>query len=537
VPARSHRRSWPSGRDARKMLQWHYLDSQGTEFGPFDGEKMRSWFDQGFFQVAGENLLVRLAEWSTHKRLVEVYEGNRASFFLVAPPSQGGRDRSGSPARQDSRVGEGWGRAVPSSMPGGYPPMGGMPPMGYPGWPPHPGYPPMGPGGFPGHPWGMPPPPGPGMPPGPPPMGPWGASPMGPGAPFGFPPPPHGFPGPFGPPPLSIQDYRGRGRSRSRSRSRSFSRGRRGGRGGGGGGGGADHAARQAEEQATELRRLGRDGVREHLTAALTSLYKDRIKPMGNYIKGRLKERSSPEVLLRQFADLYGQHPDLYQVQHSGSDEPTILFASAPDWFKGWVDIDASDDPYPDTMWKEFKSFLDGGDNFAGGRYGMARELAGRNLSFFAPYSLGEVCHIVQLAIQSRKIIVYHKKMLKPMTPVLTQTGSTNGTGASSDLDEIGSLLQLCEVLFKTLRSHPGGIRLDRMKQMIKEECNCRLNEMAFQCTKLIELFRQEPLKQTFALENDGKAFYVRAGDPSLFPPDVQRIHASVSSGNALMRS
>lgn len=44
----------------------------------------------------------------------------------------------------------------------------------------------------------------------------------------------------------------------------------------------------------------------------------------------------------------------------------------------------------------------DGAHAFAGGRYGMARELVSRNLSFLEPYALGEICHIVQLAIQQR---------------------------------------------------------------------------------------------------------------------------------------
>lgn len=522
-------------------LQWHYLDSQGTEFGPFDGEKMRSWFDQGFFQIAGENLLVRLPEWRSHQRLTEVYAGDRAAYFVTPPKQADGRgylrDRSRSPRGRHSAydchnscdAADGYRRNSPSapshyaSPPAATPPHCGCGPHwqqnGY--HAPHVAW-----GHVPPAPWGPHPPPFMGHGPAPPPYG-WAVPPAGqPAGPYGYwdafgprvpPPQPYGYSH------LPVCDYRP-----------TF----------GGDQNGEDFAERNrrsngtvpkpssAEEDQAELRKLGPDGVRDMLVRTLESLYKDRIKPMANYVKGRLKERSSPEAVVRAFVDLYSQHADLFRVQdNAGSEEAAVFFASEPPWFKGWVDIDAADDPYDENMWQELKKFLEGGHTFAGGRYGMARELMQRNLSFLAPYSLGEVCHIVQLAIQQRKIIVYHKKMLKPMQPTLCQPAPTNGAG-SLDLEEIATLFQLCRVLFKTLKSHPQGIRLDRMKQMIKEECSCRLNEMAFQCTKLIELFRQEPLKSTFALENDGKAFYVRAGDPRLFSEEVQRIYTEVKDGD-----
>eukprot|EP00415_Alexandrium_ostenfeldii_P002341 UN2341 len=78
---------------------------------------------------------------------------------------------------------------------------------------------------------------------------------------------------------------------------------------------------------------------------------------MANYVKGRLKERSVPELIVRSFVELYAQHPDLYLVQQpsqtQSGDEATIFFVTEPSWFKGWVDIDAPDDPYDECMWEE----------------------------------------------------------------------------------------------------------------------------------------------------------------------------------------
>jgi len=258
---------------------------------------------------------------------------------------------------------------------------------------------------------------------------------------------------------------------------------------------------------------LGRDGIRSILTATLESLYKDRIKPFGNYVKGRLKERSSPEAAIRTFVDLYGQHPDLFTVEkHAESDEVAIYFKEAPEWFKGWVDIDASTDPYPEELWTSFAKYLEDGHAFAGGRYGMARYLMDKDLAFLKEYTLGEVCHLVQLAIQQRKIIAYHKKLLKPMSQAtqLPVGGATTGE-KSPEGEEILNVDGLIRALFKTLKKYPEGLRLDRMKQMIREECSLRLNEMTFKCTKLIEVFRLEPITAAFSLENDGKVFFLKA--------------------------
>lgn len=279
---------------------------------------------------------------------------------------------------------------------------------------------------------------------------------------------------------------------------------------------------------------LGREGVRNLLTSALDSLYKDRIKPVASYVRGRLKERSASQTVVKVFVELYTGHPDMFVVQQStGTDEATILFATEPDWFKGWVDIDSSEDPYSEEMWSELKELLDSGDSYAGGRYGMARDLSQKNLAFLAHNSLGEICHIVQLAIQKRKLIVYHRKMLKPVQANLCQTSAGTEIVPVGDLDEIKDLDQLCKVLFRMLVRHPQGIRLDRMKQTLKHDFSCQLNEMRLQCTKLIELFRQEPLQSSFALENDGKAFYVRSGDASKFSEHVRGLYSEAMANGA----
>jgi len=288
-----------------------------------------------------------------------------------------------------------------------------------------------------------------------------------------------------------------------------------------------------AEVQAAAQIELSPDSLRAMLVSSLESLYEDRIKPMANYVKGRLKERSCPEPLVKSFVELYREHPDLFEVQRtSESDEATIFLRTEPEWFKGWVDIDSPDDPYREEMWQELAKFLDGEHTFAGGRYGMARELMQRKLQFLDEYSLGEVCHIVQLAIQHRRLIVYHRKMLKPIQTVLCQLDPATGALPTPEGEDIKDMDDLCFVLFQMLLNNPQGLRLCRLKQMIKHELARKLSEMSFQCTKLIELFNTEPLAGTFVLdtENDGKSIYVRLGNPDHFTDHVKQIFAMANS-------
>jgi hypothetical protein len=303
-----------------------------------------------------------------------------------------------------------------------------------------------------------------------------------------------------------------------------------------GGRGNAQAAAADAQAAAYE-RPMAPEQLRATLISALESLYEDRIKPMANYVKGRLKERSCPDSLVKNFADLYGEHPDLFQIVRPSAldEEITIFMVTEPSWFKGWVDIDSPDDPYDEKLWGAFGDFLNGEHTFAGGRYGMARELMQRNLPFFSEHSLGEVCHIVQLAIQHRRLIVYHRKMLKPIQTVLQPQPTPAATPGVPEGDDIKDMDDLCGVLFRMLMHHPQGLRLCRLKQMIKHEFTRKLSEMSFQCTKLIELFNMEPLASTFVLdtENDGKSIYVRMGNPDKFTEHMKKIYTTANAAEA----
>jgi len=71
-------------------LKWFYLDSTGQEFGPFHGETMREWYNQGFFPIM-DDLLVRLPLWNKHVALREIYPEPNSAFLglpLIPPDLQ-----------------------------------------------------------------------------------------------------------------------------------------------------------------------------------------------------------------------------------------------------------------------------------------------------------------------------------------------------------------------------------------------------------------------------------------------------------------
>merc|ERR1712048_76743 len=265
------------------------------------------------------------------------------------------------------------------------------------------------------------------------------------------------------------------------------------------------------------------------LRGTLDSLYEDRIKPMASYVKGRLKERGCHDSVIRAYIDLYNRYPDVFIVKGSGkgpqAEDTTILLVDEPTGFKGWVDCDAPEDPYDESMWQQFGTYLKNGHEFAGGRYGMARELKTRNLPFLDIYSLGEICHIVQLAVQRRKLVVYHKKLLKTFDQVNKSIEGAKGT--NGQMKHVSDLRELCLLICRMcIRRRNSGLRLEQLRTKMQDDHGLTINEMAFQCTKLSELVKLEPLRSAFVLQNESGAMRLTLGDTSRFSEELRQIHS-----------
>lgn len=264
---------------------------------------------------------------------------------------------------------------------------------------------------------------------------------------------------------------------------------------------------------------MGTEGLKSEMRATITSLYEDGIKPVGNNVKGRLKDRSASAGLVNNFCELCFKFPDVFAVTKPG-DDVLVSLVSEPSSFKGFVDIDSPEDSYREEMWQEFVNYLQKESDFPGGRYAAARDLKRRQLPFFAEFSLGQLIHIVQIAIQTRKLLVHHRKLLKSVALFQPQAGE--------NINEIVDIYDLCSLLFRMMKNSPQGLILSRIKQDIQHQFSRSLSELTFDCAKLTDVFTKEPLKSTFVLSSDmsKNETKVRLGDPATFSDRVRSLLA-----------
>jgi len=149
----------------------------------------------------------------------------------------------------------------------------------------------------------------------------------------------------------------------------------------------------------------------------MKSLYADELKPVGRILRKRIAERAatSSGAYPCTLPDVHGRHlrqvcdaSSLIVVEPEDGGEWCALLKGVSGTF---IDVYCPDDVYPLELWEKAATYFDNleGDDILlpGGRYSCAQALAKRQLPFFKGYSVGKVCHIVQLAISQKKILGY----------------------------------------------------------------------------------------------------------------------------------
>merc|ERR1712176_1161542 len=129
----------------------------------------------------------------------------------------------------------------------------------------------------------------------------------------------------------------------------------------------------------------------------------------------------------------------------------------------------------------------------------------------------------------NRKLIVYHKKMLRTFDQAVTTVEVGTGKRSSkttSELKPITELRQLCIVLFRMcIRRGSKPLRLEQLRNALQEEHGLAINEMTFQCVKLSEVLKLEPLATAFKLETEVGAMKISIGDVARYSDDVKDMH------------
>lgn len=234
------------------------------------------------------------------------------------------------------------------------------------------------------------------------------------------------------------------------------------------------------------------------LNLVLGELYTDRIYPSPFTLAARLQVQGG--WALEKFIEVARMHPEEYELCMDGGGALTgLVFRKAPAGFEGWVDPKSDQDPYPSSLWMAFEMYSESlardknkdGEPaqyaFHGGRFGMAVELRRRDLPFLRGRCLGELCHLVQLAV-SRGLFAYESSASGCSIVPVDVLASRPSPEVQNEMPCVRSKKELCDIVRHLLRLREDGVNLSDLKQKIRCVCRLRLSETTFGCTKLIEV-------------------------------------------------
>jgi len=290
----------------------------------------------------------------------------------------------------------------------------------------------------------------------------------------------------------------------------------------------------------------------EEVLQSIESLYVDQLKPVGRILRKRIAERSIsqgesksgsrdfvPAATQTKRGDKAEYLPDIdmKHLQAVCEDCKTLRFEpeEGGDWsavFKDreptFVDVHSPEDTYPEGLWSELAAYFDGlvGDDMMlpGGRYSCAQALVSRDLSFLHDCSLGQLCHIVQVAISKRKLLGYShgavvpykhsQSMVKEKCAVYQQPCAHSAEPGSS-----GMTIATWDVARQCLReiledaAEPGQgaaiIPLSNVKRLFRSRYQIELSETVLGHSKLSELLQDERFADVCTVQLQGNGYSV----------------------------
>jgi len=235
---------------------------------------------------------------------------------------------------------------------------------------------------------------------------------------------------------------------------------------------------------------------------AVESLYRDGLKPYGRLLRKRMAEApldaDAREVDDRELRTVCASCPWL-QVEDAEGAEWTATLVGRPHHF---VDVHSPEDLYPPQLWAGAASYFAAMEGaLPGGRYMCARHLFARELPFLAGYSLGQIAHIVQLAISHKKLLGYSEGTLVPYARsqsmlkerhAESQQPCQGPAGACGIADRAALRACLQRTLEEAVAGGQRSVPLSNLKQVFQARFGLELSETALGYAKLSELL-QDP--------------------------------------------
>jgi hypothetical protein len=260
------------------------------------------------------------------------------------------------------------------------------------------------------------------------------------------------------------------------------------------------------------------------LVWAVDSLYADEIRPFGRILRKRLAElataagsHGAAEMDVRQLRALCEACPSLYITTEDGGEWSALLRGRQMTFVDAYSPVDV----YPAELWQAAAAYFTSleGDALVlpGGRYSCAQALVARCLPFLQGRSLGQVSHIVQLAISQKKLLGYlngavvpygrSQSMLKEQCAKRQRPCASAARGGSglATLEMVHTLIQ--EILLNLPPT--GAIPLSNIKRLIRSRFHVELSETALGYAKLSELLQDPCLRDICTVKLQGHGYVI----------------------------
>jgi len=291
------------------------------------------------------------------------------------------------------------------------------------------------------------------------------------------------------------------------------------------------HVPRSSKQCATRGSRNARHSkpqlAESDMLAAVNSLYTDQLKPYGRILRKRLGERG---VVMW----LAPGEPGLHQLRTlcTGSAWLSIESEQGGEWSASlvgvkanFVDVYSPADPYAPEFWAAAACYFERLEGNAmilpGGRFSCAQCLLARNLPFLANFSLGQVCHIVQLAISQRKLLGYsadgiapyaHSQSMLKDRAAAKQSACASLAAGVEDLplatwDSVRRHLR--EALSCAMQDGADSVPLSNIKRIFRSQFLTDLSETALGHSKLSELLQDIRLHDTCTVKLRDQGYFV----------------------------
>mmetsp|Transcript_94554 Transcript_94554/g.237228 ORF Transcript_94554/g.237228 Transcript_94554/m.237228 type:complete len:601 (-) Transcript_94554:174-1976(-) len=258
------------------------------------------------------------------------------------------------------------------------------------------------------------------------------------------------------------------------------------------------------------------------LAAGIESLYRDQLRPYGRILRKRLAELAQIsghkdfEIGAKELRAVCTGCPWLRMEEAQGADWSVELVGRPANF----IDVYSPDDVYPAALWQDaatyFASLTDSSMVLPGGRYSCAQVLMQRGLPFLAGCSLGQVCHIVQLAISQKKLLGYlngtvvpyvrSQSMVKERHAEFQQpcSGSSRMKGSIVTWDVLRHCLQ---ELLGEMNRESQPIPLSNMKRLFRSRFHVDLSETALGYAKVSELLQDSRISDLCEVKLQGHGY------------------------------